>query len=78
MHSAECCNFLIFFGFTANVVVAKFDKVLHLLFGGSDEIFDIFDFNPECVEMSWQKRWVDRVSHQLEDDNNFFHPCSRL
>ena len=25
MHSAECCNFLIFFGFTANAVVAKSD-----------------------------------------------------
>ena len=78
MHSAECCNFLIFFGFTANAVVAKskFEKVLHFLFGGSDDT--LFDFNPECVEMSWQRRWVDRVSHQLEDDNSFFHTCSRL
>ena len=53
MHSAECCNFLIFFGFTANAVVARSDKVLRFLFRGGDDT--LFDFNPVCVEMCWQK-----------------------
>ena len=59
MHSAECCNFLIFFGFTANAVVARSDKVLRFLFGGGDDT--LFDFNPVCVEMCWQKRWSNKV-----------------
>ena len=37
MHSAECCNFLIFFGFTANAVAARSAKVLRFLFRGGDD-----------------------------------------